>query len=118
MARKTSRSELLAAVCLYATPIIQERQALPVGLSDAANQQDRREKRQALSGATFFRVDDDGPRSEMSSRSDDRQCRYFFSRSRKTYSDCPELGCVMSGAITIGTFRGLPPPRPVVPAMY
>jgi predicted nucleotidyltransferase len=45
-------------------------------------------------------------------------CPYFFSRSRNTYSDWPELGCAISGAITIGTFRGLPPPRPVVTAMY
>jgi hypothetical protein len=64
MARKTSRSEWLAAVCLYATPVSQEHQALPVDLSDVANPYDRRDQRQALSGATFFRVDDDGTRSE------------------------------------------------------
>jgi hypothetical protein len=48
--------------------MIQQRQALPVDLSDVANQQDRRDQRQALSAATFFRVDDDGTRSETSSR--------------------------------------------------
>ena len=36
--RKTSRSESLAAVCLYATRMIQQRQAPPVDLSDVANQ--------------------------------------------------------------------------------
>ena len=35
--RKTSRSESLAAVCWYATRMIQQPQALPVDLSDVAN---------------------------------------------------------------------------------
>ena len=42
----------------------------------------------------------------------------YFSGSAKTYNACPEEGGRISGAIVFGTWRGLPPPSPVVTATY
>src|SRR5215813_15006906 len=45
------------------------------------------------------------------------QTRRQFVNSN-TYNAAPEFGGLISGAIVRGTLRGLPPPRPVVTAMY
>ena len=42
----------------------------------------------------------------------------IYSSSVNTYSAFPVWGCRTSGEIVRGTFRGLPPPSPVVTAMY
>ena len=46
-----------------------------------------------------------------------RPRRYFLGNSN-TYSAWPSFGCLISGEIARGTCRGLPPPSPVVTAMY
>src|SRR5262245_1273089 len=43
---------------------------------------------------------------------------HFLSGSAYTYSANPVCGGLISGVIVFGTSQGLPPPRPVVTAMY
>src|SRR5687767_5263314 len=43
---------------------------------------------------------------------------YLRSGNANTYSACPVVGTLISGAIVAGTSRGLPPPSPVVTATY
>jgi len=45
-------------------------------------------------------------------------CCYFLSGSAKTCSAYPVCGGLISRLIVSGTSHGLPPPRPVVTAMY
>src|SRR5687768_184702 len=47
-----------------------------------------------------------------------RTLRYLLSGRANTYSACPVVGTLISGASVDGTSRGLPPPSPVVTATY